>query len=78
MTNWECKQCGCCCEILSPLVLGELCSMFDEKTRKCTEYENRPDACRVQHQAGEETTEVYCDLLQRASGHLRSIRCTMN
>ena len=49
-----CQKCGACCsivgksEIYSDLDRGDgKCRYFDEKTKLCTIYENRPLKCNV-------------------------------
>lgn len=51
---YSCKKCGCCCsnvgnsEIYSDLDRGDgKCRYFDESTKLCTIYENRPLKCNV-------------------------------
>ena len=50
-TRWECQRCGNCCkdivltksESLSIMKNGKpICKFFDEKTKLCLNYENRP------------------------------------
>jgi uncharacterized cysteine cluster protein YcgN (CxxCxxCC family) len=52
----ECNGCGGCCHPFTlPIGPGQLwgpegnrvaCDNYDEETRRCTDYENRPDICR--------------------------------
>ena len=55
-TRWECVRCGNCCKdivltkskSLSIIKNGKpICKFFDEKTRLCINYENRPFICKL-------------------------------
>lgn len=49
-----CTQCGACCRLAyksksfpKKLLEGKKCIHYDEETRTCNDYKNRPDICRV-------------------------------
>ena len=51
---FKCDKCGCCCsnlgasKIYSDLDRGDgICKFFDENTRLCSIYENRPLKCNI-------------------------------
>ena len=46
--KWKCELCGNCCEIFAPIVFGKECQYFNKETRKCDNYENRPQVCRTE------------------------------
>lgn len=52
-SKYPCTKCGRCCEKAGlipgfPLPTHDLvCSAYDPKTKKCTQYETRPLVCRV-------------------------------
>ena len=65
----ECPDgCGACCEVLWPLVFGEDCPQYNKETKKCMDYENRPDICRTD--VDKHGLEVYNNECER----LRSIQ----
>ena len=54
MSNFECDKCGLCCqqlsksELYSSLDRGDgVCRHFDETTKLCKIYANRPIICNV-------------------------------
>jgi Fe-S-cluster containining protein len=53
-TMFQCDKCGACCmnlkrsEIYSDLDRGDgICIHFNEETKLCNIYDNRPDICNV-------------------------------
>ena len=48
---FDCDGCGICCEHVTdhPDIqsLDGVCVLFDQTTRKCIDYENRPSVCNV-------------------------------
>ena len=44
---WKCVCCGNCCELFSSIVFGNICKWFNPETRRCDNYENRPQICRT-------------------------------
>ncbi len=61
---WECQKCGACCEILSPLLWGNLCEHYDKENHLCKIYETRPEICHARHYLGEDITAMCCDKLR--------------
>jgi Fe-S-cluster containining protein len=49
--NYPCKSCGACCRHISSLPALDrgdgICHHYDEATRLCTVYDDRPLVCRI-------------------------------
>lgn len=57
MNTFPCSKCGLCCQLVGmaqetkDLNRGDgICHHYDEDTKLCLIYENRPDICRVDKQ----------------------------
>lgn len=57
MNTFPCSKCGLCCQLVGTaqetkdLDRGDgVCLHYDEGTKLCSIYENRPDICRVDKQ----------------------------
>ena len=57
----QCEKCGCCCEIIAPLLWGKECEHYDTEKKLCKIYDTRPDVCRVK---GWGRNKPYCKKLQ--------------
>ncbi len=60
-TELRCEKCGCCCEIIPPLLTGKECGHFDKDKRLCKIYDTRPELCRVKDWG---RNKPYCRHLQ--------------
>lgn len=78
--EFDCSGCGLCCEHVAehpdvPHANG-ICLKFDRTTRRCTDYENRPDICNVCKTydcfKDQYTEEEYLALNYKACEYLKS------
>ncbi|QUN06911.1 YkgJ family cysteine cluster protein [Shewanella yunxiaonensis] len=83
MSEFPCFKCGRCCQLVSTaqetkvLDRGDgACRHYDDETKLCLIYENRPDICRVDKQfslnyAKEYDWETFVDINIKACEYIQ-------